>query len=113
MAPVRIHFLLAMLIGLAMSLTPLAMPAAEAAAAPATHHVDMAEAGDCHQAPQAPASRDTVDKDCCIAGCMAVAAIPQSASLPESPRSERDEPRSSHFRRGHLSEIATPPPRVA
>ena len=105
------RFFLAMIMALALTLGPLAMPAGKATAA-AAHHGEMATTDHCDQQPQ-PDRQDRADKDCCVAGCTAVAVllVPalESAALPGL----RERPAPDHFRLGYLGEIATPPPRFA
>lgn len=102
-----------MLIAVAMSLAPLAMPAGEAAAAPmASHHGEMATAGHCGEAPDTGQADKAVGKSCCVAGCMSFAIDRTTASdLPITGLLER--PGADRFRLGYLGEIATPPPRLA
>lgn len=103
---------MAMIVALALALGPLAMPGEAAMAAAPAHHGDMAGAGHCDERQQ-PDHRDQAAKGCCVAGCMAVAALPapsaELAALPEG----RERPAPDRFRRGYLGEIATPPPRTA
>jgi hypothetical protein len=113
---VRIRFLFAMLIAMALAMTPLAMPAGAAMAAVPDHHAAMGAhktgAEHCPDTPK-PSHPIQADKSCCVAGCMAVAALPAPADDPAIAGSTRERPSPDRFRRGYLGEIATPPPRLA
>lgn len=104
--------LFALLIGLAMALAPLGMPAM-AQAAPDSHHDLVMKQGHCDEQP-APDhhGRAASDKDCCVAMCIAVVAPSGAADLPDY-HPARARPASDLDRRGFLGEIATPPPRLA
>ena len=111
-APVFGRIFPAMIMGLALALGLLAMP--EAQATPSAHHGAMAGAEHCdQQQPPQPGQQDKAEKPCCVAGCMAVAALPapvlETAALPGL----RERPAPDRFRLGYLGEIATPPPRLA
>ena len=109
-AAVRIRFLFAMLIAMALAMTPLAMPMGEAMAAPG-HHA-TAKAVHCPDAPK-PGHHTQADKSCCVAGCMALAMLPAPAGEPAMAAGSRERPQPDRFRRGYLGEIATPPPRLS
>jgi len=112
----RLRLLCLTLIALAMALAPLAMPVGEVMAAQngtmAGHHQAMGNAGHCPEAPK-PSHHQQAEKSCCVAGCMALAALPVPVDEPALHTATRERPAPDHFRRGYLSEIATPPPRLA
>ena len=112
----RLRLLFLTLIALAMALAPLAMPVGEAMAAQhgtmAGHHQAMGNAGHCPDTPR-PCHQQQAEKSCCVAGCMALAALPAPADGPTLHAATRERPAPDHFRRGYLGEIATPPPRLA
>ena len=103
----------AMMVAMAMTFAPLAMPAAEAGAAPAGHHPGMNMAGHCEgqKAPDQP--KMDHQKSCCVAGCIAAATLADASAEALAPGSDPERPRLDSFRRGILTEIATPPPRAA
>ena len=107
----RLRLLFLTLIAFAMALAPLAMPLGEAMAASAGHHQAM-NAGHCPDAPM-PSHHQQSEKSCCVAGCMALAALPVPADEPAMIGRTIERPALDHFRRGYLGEIATPPPRLA
>jgi len=104
----------ALLIGLAMALAPLGMPAMAEAASPAMHHGDMASTGGhCdQQQPQPDPQHKAPDKNCCAAMCIAVV-VPFGAPELVQYHPSRERPASDLDRRGFLAEIATPPPKFA
>lgn len=108
------RILLAMIMALALALGPMAIPGGEAmaAAAPAHHGDEMAAAMDHCDEQQQPDRQDKADNSCCVAGCMAVAALPAPALEPTVLSAARDRPAPDRFRLGYLGEIATPPPRT-
>jgi Ni/Co efflux regulator RcnB len=108
----RMRLLFLTLIAVAMALAPLAMPVSDVMAAPAGHHQAMAKAGHCPEAPK-PSHHHQAEKSCCVAGCMALAALPVPAGEPALHGATRERPEPDQFRRGYLGEIATPPPRLA
>ncbi len=104
---------LAMIMALALALGPLAMPGQAMAAAPAPHHGATAAAMDhCDEQPQ-PDRPDKTDNSCCVAGCMAIAALPAPRLEPAALPAQRERLAPDRFRLGYLGEIATPPPRSA
>ena len=111
-AAMRLRLLFLTLIAFAMALAPLAMPVSAAMAAPAGQHQAMNQAGHCPDAPM-PSHHQQTEKSCCVAGCMALAALPAPAHAPALHAATRERPVPDHFRRGYLGEIATPPPRLA
>ncbi|MES2326239.1 MAG: hypothetical protein V4499_02765 [Pseudomonadota bacterium] len=111
--PVSIRKLFGILVALAVLLAPAATSAAMAFA-PASHQMAMMEGGHCDMPMPGKSDHDKMGgKSCCIAMCMAVAIAP-SAPRTEQPVTHIDAsfpaPKSYH---GLLSEIATPPPRLA
>lgn len=103
--------LFALLIALSLLFGPLAMNQAMAVA-PATSHSQMTEGKHCQTAGKGKTDK-AMPKPCCAAMCATAAVLPQtSASAPLFDRVlASSAPARSH--RGVLSEIATPPPRVA
>jgi len=110
---VRIRFVFAMLIAFAMAMAPLAMPIGAAQAAQPMHHGGMAKTEHCGDTKPQPSHHDQADKSCCVAGCMALAALPSPSAEAVMPASSRERPQRDRFRRGYLGEIATPPPRLS
>lgn len=108
----HVRTLLLMLIAVAMAMTPLAMPGGATMAAQPDHHGAIAETGHCPDQPK-QSQPIKADKDCCVAGCMAVAALPAPAEEPAMTGGSSERPSPDRFRRGYLGEIATPPPRFA
>lgn len=100
----------AMLIALSLLFGPLAMERAMATA-PASHS-QMSDDSHCQ-----PADDDKADQampePCCAAMCATAAVVPEASAnkLPFARLAAIPAPAS--FRRGVLSEIATPPPRLA
>lgn len=113
-APVFGRIFLAMIMALALALGPLAMPGAEAQATPSTHHGEMAGGEHCDdRQPPKPGQQDKADKMCCVAGCMAVAALPTPVLDTPAITGLRQCPAPDRIGLGYLGEIATPPPRPA
>jgi hypothetical protein len=108
----RLRLIFAILVGLALALAPLAMPMGQAMAGPASHSQSMGKAAHCPDAPK-PSHHQQGDKNCCVAGCMALAALPAPTQEAAMLGQTRARPALDHFRRGYLGEIATPPPRAA
>lgn len=110
----RIRLLFAMLLAVAMSFAPLAMAGEQAMAAAPAHHAEM-DAGAAHCPDQS--GQDEPDqpdgKPCCAAGCTAAATLPAAMAEPAVLPKPRLRPSAAQFHRGTLSEIATPPPRLA
>jgi len=109
--------LLALLFAIAMTLAPLGMPAMAEAATAAPHHGAMTSQGHCddHQGggqPQPDRHHQSADKSCCAAMCIA-AVVPAGAGEVSQFHAARVRPASDLDRRGYLSEIATPPPRLS
>lgn len=107
---VSVTRIFAFFVALSLLFGPLAMDRAMAAA-PASRHSQMKHDGHCQ-----PADNGKTDKaksPCCAAMCATSAVVPQASP------SERIFARlpaiaaPAHFRRGVLSELATPPPRRA
>ncbi len=100
-----------MFIAISLLFGPLAMDRAMAAA-PASTHAQTADDGHCKPAHESKADK-AMPKPCCAAMYATAAVVPEVpageqlfACLPAIPS-------PASFRRGVLSEIATPPPRVA
>ncbi|MCL6698231.1 hypothetical protein LZ496_05470 [Sphingomonas sp. NSE70-1] len=113
-----VRLLLFMLVATALAFAPFVMPMAEASAAPAGHHeaaMNGSMAGHCDDTPApAPAKSDHHKaKPCCAAGCMAAATIPTAGDAAVVLTHVAKRPGLDRFHRGHLAEIATPPPRRA
>ncbi len=106
----RLRLILLTFIAFAMALAPLAMPVGEAMATPASHH--QMKSGHCPEAPK-PSHHNQADGSCCVAGCMALAALPVPTDEPALHGATVERPGADQFRRGYLGEIATPPPRLA
>lgn len=105
--------LFALLVVVAISFAPLAMPAMAEAAAPASpHHEMMAGGGHCDQPQPQPDGHKAPEKNCCAAMCIAVVVPSGSPELVQYHLS-RARPASDLDRRGFLGEIATPPPKLA
>lgn len=107
-----IRKLFAILVALAVLLAP-GVTGSAMAAAP-DHDMQMMQAGHCDMPVSGKADHDKMaGKNCCIAMCMAVALAPASRADVRPPRAAIAQfalPRTYH---GTLSEIATPPPRLA
>ena len=104
--------LVAVLIGLAVALAPLGMPAMAAAPA-ASHHGDMAgQRGHCDQPTQPDRHHKAADKGCCAAMCLGIAVAPASAE-PFAFAEDALRPGLQLFRRGIPTELPTPPPKAA
>lgn len=103
-----------MIVVLALMLGPLALPAGQAVAAPPTsHHGDVTAIDHCDEEQQQEHRRNKADEGCCVAGCMAVAALHAPPAEPTAMPASRERPAPDRFRLGYLGEIATPPPRTA
>ena len=111
--PVSIRKLFGIFIALAVLFAPTVTSAGMAFAA-VPHQMEMMQGGHCDMPMPAKSDHQKMaGKNCCIAMCMAVAIAP-SAPRTEQPVAHIDAsfpaPKSYH---GLLSEIATPPPRLA
>jgi len=103
-----------MLFAAAMILAPLAMPGAQAKAAPlASHHGKAAMADHCGGKTDQGKPDNAVDHGCCVAMCLGIAVTPASPGEPPAFDRIALRPAADQFRRGYLGEIATPPPRLA
>ena len=103
--------LFAILIALSLLFGPLVMDRAMAAA-PASSHSQMVDDGHCKPADDGKAEK-AMAKPCCAAMCATAAVVPEaSASEPLFARLSAT-PAPAPFHRGVLSEISTPPPRLA
>lgn len=109
----RVRFLLAMLLAMAMSLAPAAVAAHSAMAAEPAHHAAMASDAHCPDQPEQDPSGQEQVKPCCAAGCMASATLPARAAEPLALARPVPEAVAQQFHRGHIGEIATPPPRFS
>jgi hypothetical protein len=110
---VRIRFLFVMLIAFAMAMAPLAMPVGAAQAAQPRHHAAMGKTEHCSDTEPQPSHHNQADKSCCVAGCMALAALPSPSAGAVMLAGSRERPQPDRFRLGYLGEIATPPPRLS
>lgn len=110
--PVSIRKLFAILIALAVLLAPGVSGAAMAAAQ--QHDMQMMEAGHCEAPPAKSADHDKMaGKSCCMAMCMAVAVAPSAPGAKQVVAHVQATFPAPKSYVGHLSEIATPPPRLA
>jgi hypothetical protein len=100
-----------MLFAFAILFAPLAMPEGGAAAA-APHHGQMADAGHCSGKSESGKSHKAVDYGCCTAMCIGIAVGPASADGQLAYDGIVLRPSVDRYRRGHIEEIATPPPRT-
>ena len=103
---------LALLFAVAMTLAPLGMPAMAEAAAPASHHGQMAKSAHCDQQPQPSQHHKAADKSCCAAMCIAVV-VPAGHPQVELHHASRERPASDQDHISYLAELPTPPPRLA
>ena len=103
--------LFAMFVAISLMFGPLAMDRAMAAV-PASGHSQMTGEGHCPPADDDMADR-AMSNPCCAAMCAAAAVVPLSQI--SQPLFDRLAASSvpANFRRGVLSEISTPPPRVS
>ena len=102
--------LFALFIALSLLLGPLAMDRAMAAVP--VGQTQMADDGHCQPADKGQPGK-AMAKPCCAAMCATAAIVPEaSASEPLFGRLPAT-PASASFHRGVLSEISTPPPRLA
>jgi len=104
--------LFALLLALTMAFAPLGMPAMAETAIPASHHGAMAGPEHCDHQPQPDGHHQAADKGCCAAMCIAVV-VPAGFAQQAIYHASRERPVSDEDRRGFLSEIATPPPKLA
>ena len=110
---VSIFRLFAIFVALSVLFAPFAMRGGQAmAATPSSHHAQMADQGHCQPAPDDQHGK-LMSKPCCAAMCAAVAIAPMvSVGEPLFLRMPATQAAAS-FHREILSEIATPPPRLA
>ena len=102
--------LFAIFIALSLLFGPLAMD--RAMAATPAGHAQITEDGHCQPAGKGQPDK-AMSKSCCAAMCATAAIVPEaSASKPLFGRLPAS-PASANFPRGVLSEISTPPPRLA
>lgn len=109
---VSVSRLFAFFVAFSLLFGPLAMDRAMAAA-PVSNHSQMTKEGHCDTADEGKADTDGT-KSCCGAMCAAAVVVLPQAKTSE-PLFERVAANSAlvSFRRGVLSEISTPPPRLA
>lgn len=107
--------LLAVLIGLAMLIAPLgAIGGGAMAQGPAAgHHGQMMDSGHCDDQPGTGKDGKSGSKSCCIAMCAAVAIIAVGPAEPHALGSSTERPSLASFDPGFLTELPTPPPRLA
>jgi hypothetical protein len=108
---VRFEYLLSVLMGLAMLLGPVAIPAA--AVQRSEHHaaaVDMP--GHCADEPQPPAD-EKAGEDCCVVTCAAIAAVGGEPSEPIGRPVLPRRPGTSAGSQGLDPQADPPPPRFA
>ncbi len=103
--------LFALIIALSLLLGPLAMDHAMAAA-PAASHSQMADNGHCQPADEGKVDK-AMSKPCCGAMCAAPAVVPDCMPCEQLFMRLSAIARPTSFHRGVLTELATPPPRVA
>src|SRR5438132_11104539 len=111
--PMSIRKLFAFLVALAVLVMPSVTFASMPAAMAHDHTRPMMEMGHCQMPPSKSGDHGKADRNCCISMCMAIAVTPDApagAVEPEHVIAYFTVPLSW---RGHLSEIATPPPRAA
>jgi hypothetical protein len=112
---VIISRLIAMFVALSLLFGPLAMDRAMAAAPAAGHQMGDASksmAGHCEPRKQDKPHK-ALAKPCCAAMCATAAVLPHASSSEQLFERLLATPAPPAFRRGILSEIATPPPRFA
>src|SRR5256885_1942962 len=110
---VSIRKLFAILVTLAVLVTPSVTYAGMPAATPHHHGVQMMEMGHCQTPPSQSGDHGKADKNCCISMCIALAVAPSAPTEAvelEHAATYFTVPQSWH---GFLGEIATPPPRTA
>ena len=104
--------LFAILVAVAVLLTPVFNDASMAQAAVPDHHAQMAEKGHC--VPVNDDGQDTPhDMACCGAMCMAVAVTPAAVALRTPLHGSVPVASLRAFQTGAPAELATPPPRSA
>lgn len=106
--------LFAAFVALALLLVP-AMPRAGAASAAVPgQHMQMMDGAPCKMPPSSPSEQDRMaGSGCCVSMCAAVAVAPDAPAAEHRPgHVMAGFPAPKSFL-GHLSEIATPPPRLA
>lgn len=109
----RLRAIFAVFLAVALVVAPFGMPNGHAmAAAPSNHHAQMATTGHCGEQPIEKSGK-MLDKSCCTAMCIAIAAAPQPAVGPQFYSKGADRPALSTFHRGVIAELPTPPPRGA
>ena len=114
-----IRTLFAMLVAVAVLFAPALTRAGEAFAAVPDHHAQMMTSGHCKMAPSDSDDGKSSDRDkagaknCCISMCMAVAVSPSSPTQSALVHDAAATFPLTHQYHGCISEIATPPPRLA
>ncbi len=113
MQAVSISKLFAILIAAAMLFAPFAMQSGAMAAMPSDHHSQMTEKGHCEGQSGTDDDSKPADKPCCAAMCTAVAVPAPGLGTERIFAPLPAHPLAANFYQGFLSEIATPPPRLA
>lgn len=113
-----IRTVFAILVAVAVLFTPALTRAGEAFAAVPDHHAQMMAKGFCKTSPSHSGDGSSSDHDkagmnCCISMCMAVAVAPPAAAQSEILHEAAATFPLTHQYHGCISEIATPPPRLA
>lgn len=110
----------AIFVAIAVLFAPSLTRAGVAFAAVPDHHLQMMESGHCKSAPSDAADPDgSSDKDdswgksCCVSMCMAVALGPSAPPAAAELHSTGATSQLDHQYHGRITEIATPPPRLA
>lgn len=117
--PVSIRKLFAMLLAVAVLFAPAVTGMSAALAAVPDHHMQMMSTGHCKATPSgknsdsSPAKDSKAAKPCCMAMCLAVAAMPAEIEASPPLIGIASVPTLQNFLIGVPAEIATPPPRAA
>ena len=112
----NVRFLFALLIGIAMTLTPLGMQAA--VAAPAMPHHEMMAMGSgsmdhCAGKPKQDQPKKAADKNCCAAACVGIALTDGAGGDPLLFAAVAMHASAAPHLDGVQAELPTPPPRSA
>lgn len=107
--------LFVVLIGFALLFAPLgAIGGGAMAQGPAAgHHAQMMDSGHCDDQPATGKDGKSDKKSCCIAMCAAVAIEAARPAEPKALGSSTERPSLASFDPGFLTELPTPPPRLA
>jgi len=112
--PLSLRPLSAILIAFALLFAPLAAYSGGAMAmAPADHHSQMMESGQCGEQPAKGEHGKSTEKSCCVSMCAAVAVAPAVSIEPHALASSTERPSLAQFHHSFLAELPTPPPRIA